>query len=378
MRHVTILGTSLGLVLLSGLLSSSCGANLSDQCEYHANCPPGGAGGGGGTQNTSGTDNGGKATGGAETTGGEPMSGGRAGSSGEPNAGAGAGGEGGVMTPLPCDGPCPSDQPVCKPATDECVECLQPSHCTTATKTQCDLATNTCVECLAPTDCADAKLAKCEAGACVKCTTNDDCAHIADRTVCDTTAGECVQCTGKDYAACGNDTGTPLVCDSLKRTCSTSKEKSAELCDACVSDAQCSAGELCVKETFGAPAQDVGYFCFWKKGDTANGAPTACLSEAARPYAATLTDQTSVDGVVADICGLATSSCTARRQFRTEDCATASAADDQKCGFAPAKDSKCVQADVGVFLCTMACLSDLDCPGVACKSGPAPRGCNFQ
>ena len=70
----------------------------------------------------------------------------------------------------------------------------------------------------AAADCADAKAARCDGGACGKCTTNDDCTHTAGKGVCDIKVGECVPCAGKDYAACGSDTGTPLVCDSKART----------------------------------------------------------------------------------------------------------------------------------------------------------------
>jgi hypothetical protein len=253
-------------------------------------------------------------------------------------------------------------KPKCNTANNTCVGCLQKSDCAAGPKKQCDTGSNSCVECLAAADCVDAKAAKCDKSACVKCTSNDDCAHLAGKTVCDAAAGECVQCTGKDYASCGMAAGKPLVCDTLTRACSANKEHSASVCSPCVSDAQCELGKACVRETFGSPAVDVGYFCFWKKGDTGNGAPTTCLPDA-DPYAKTLLNQTSIDGAMVDICGLRSSTCVARNQISSKDCATSSAADDQKCGFAPTKDAKCVQADVGVFRCTMACASADDCPG---------------
>jgi hypothetical protein len=225
-----------------------------------------------------------------------------------------------------------------------------------------------------PAHCSTAAAARCEAGACVECEDNDDCAHIAGKGVCD--GGSCVQCTGTDYAACGMDAGTPLVCDSLLRSCTTNKEGSAGLCKPCVSDAQCTAGKLCVQESFGAPAADIGYFCFWKKGDTGNGAPALC--SAGRPYVDTLVNQTSIDGTSGDICGLAVSTCQARNEFRSKDCTTSNAPDDEKCGFAHGEDSKCGQFDAGVYRCTMTCGSDDDCPaGFACDTGANPPVCEL-
>lgn len=262
---------------------------------------------------------------------------------------------------LPCDGACTGDKPVCKVATDTCVECVKPSDCTTGSETKCDTQTNTCVECLAPTDCPTATAAKCDAGTCTECTSNADCAHIAGKTVCDTAAGECVQCTGTDYASCGSDMGTPLVCDTLARTCSTSKEHDSDLCRPCISDAHCPTGQACVKQTFGAPAADVGYFCFWKRGDTANGAPATC--SAAKPYSATVTAQISIDGVQGDICGLRSSTCVARNDLAdSKDCSTAGSADNAKCGFLAGVDSRCTDVS-GDFRCTMACAGADDCPG---------------
>jgi hypothetical protein len=190
-------------------------------------------------------------------------------------------------------------------------------------------------------------------------------ARHQDKTVCDTTAGECVPCTGKDYAACGESMGTPLVCDSGLRTCTANKEHSGDLCRPCVSDAHCPAGQLCVKETFGQPAADVGNFCFWKKGDIANGAPATC--SVARPYSSPIADQTSVDGSKAEICGLGSSTCVARNDVAdSKDCATGNVADNSKCGFTAGVDSKSVDKG-GDFRCTMACASSEDCPGnLAC------------
>jgi hypothetical protein len=356
-------------------LGQACANRADDRDANSTHTPPGG------TSNAGATATAGKAGNPAGGTSG-------AGDAGAPTAGTnmtagaggtiqgGAAGEGGSMN-APCDDACSVPTPICNETTDTCVECLAPADCTTGAKDKCDAASNTCVECLEAADCGSPTAARCDGGACVKCESNDDCTHIAGKTVCDTAAGECVQCTGKDYASCGSDMGTPLVCDSLLRTCTTNKKASAGLCKPCVADDQCTAGKLCVQEQFGSPAQDVGYFCFWQQGDTANGAPEDCFS-GGRPYADILNDQISIDGVTADICGLRSSTCIARNQFSSKDCATSSAADDTKCGFDAGEDSKCTQASPSQYRCTMTCGSDDDCPiGFACDTGANPPVCEL-
>jgi hypothetical protein len=181
--------------------------------------------------------------------------------------------------------------------------------------------------------------------------------------VCDVAAGECVQCTGKDYTSCGMDMGTPLVCDTLKRTCATNKEHAADLCKTCVSDANCKLGEACVLEKY--DGVDVGYFCFWKQGDTANGAPSDCFTEG-KPYSDVQANATSVDGATVDICSLRSSSCVAVSQFSSKNCKPAASPDNNLCGAAAPKDAKCDQVgSTANYRCTMTCLSDEDCPGVS-------------
>jgi hypothetical protein len=143
-----------------------------------------------------------------------------------------------------------------------------------------------------------------------------------------------------------------------------------------VSDQQCNLGELCVKETFGAQPKDVGYFCF-EKQSAATGAD--CTLSDNQPYTKPLVSQSSIDGEIADICGLSVSTCIASNQFKKKDCATSLAADDTKCGFAPPKDAKCVAYGPTQYRCTMICLGDDDCPtGSACDTGATPRVCKLQ
>jgi hypothetical protein len=298
---------------------------------------------------------------------------------------------------------CAAPAPFCDIAHHACVACLQQTDCPEAGASRCDQNTHTCapcsnstqcnaipgqpicssgtcVECAKQTDCKSATASRCDptSHTCKACTADADCGDIEGKNVC--LAGECVQCTAAKPTACGTDTasGSPYVCDSLKHTCTTQKAKSADLCEPCVSDAQCKPGELCVLDTLGAgaTAKTVGYFCHWKKGDETNGAPTDCL-ESGRPYAGTLTGVNSIDGQTADICSLAVSSCPANSDFRSKNCAPGGTPDDSLCGVAAPVDAKCIQAmNSSAYRCTMRCLSSEDCPaGSSCNTS---RGvCQF-
>jgi len=406
--------TAAVLVAVAGALLAPACLQTSSTCEEELRC---GVGGSAGTAGTAGTGN---ASGASSASGGGAGTGGNGGSV-EAGASAVAGQSGGGASP--CDGACPEATPVCNAATHSCVECLSTTDCTDAAKPACDPNTNSCVECvdrtscaapmpacdaskhtcvectaktdctttgkplcdttaekcvacLQQSDCTSATASACTGGTCTACTKDADCSNIAGKGVCN--AGTCVQCTGTKFAACGSSMGTPLVCDSLMHTCTADKQASAGLCQPCVSDAQCTPGKMCVQEQFGTPAQSVGYFCFWKKGDTADGAPATCLP-GADPYAATLMNATSIDGTKSDICSLRSSTCVARNQFSSKDCKNVALPDDSLCGFAPTKDSKCAQADVGVFRCTLTCGSNDDCPSpFTCNTGATPAVCNLQ
>jgi len=265
-------------------------------------------------------------------------------------------------------------KPACDTAKNTCVGCVGNNDCKDATKPLCDTAAAQCVACLKQADCTSATASACSAGVCTACTVDADCSNIAGKGVCD--AGTCVQCTGKKFAACGQDSGTPLVCDSLNRTCTTNKQHSVSACSSCVTDEQCQLGQLCGLQKFGGA--DVGYFCFWKKGDTANGAPADCFVNG-RPYAATIANQHSIDGATADVCSLRTSTCVARSQFSLKDCKSGTAGSDALCGAAPPDDAKCDAVTMSTgYSCTMRCASDIDCPsGFPCNTGALQPYCEL-
>jgi len=292
---------------------------------------------------------------------------------------------------------CSGTTPFCDTSKNTCVQCTKTTDCSGATPEGnallCDTSKNLCVECLTQSDCKSAAASACIAGDCTPCTTNAECSNIAGKGVCKTTAasssdadagagtGTCVQCTGTQYSACGQSAGNNLVCDTLNNTCSTAVEQSAGLCKTCVSDAQCRAGEMCVNQTFGG--KSVGYFCFYKQGDTANLAPADCTLTG-RPYVKVDKNAVSIDGQTADICSLVTSTCTALNQFRSTTCTSATSTtatpDDQLCGVSPGIDSKCIAYGTSQYRCTVTCLGDDDCPkgvNVACDTGVNPPVCTF-
>jgi hypothetical protein len=98
------------------------------------------------------------------------------------------------------------------------------------------------------------------------------------------------------------------------------------------------------------------------------------------PYVVTLPAVSSIDGVTSDICTLRSSTCVARNQFGSKDCAVASSPSDAQCGFSAAKDSECAVYDAAAssYRCTMTCLIDDDCPGTTCDTGASRPVCLFQ
>ncbi len=201
-------------------------------------------------------------------------------------------------------------------------------------------------------------------GVCGKCSMDADCA--GDGQVCDTSSGSCVQCTSTNAFGCGGD-----VCDSLKRTCAVGvKPASADLCEACVSDAQC--GEttpaLCMPTSF--KGTNTGYACQPKR-DPESGPAESCINDH-RPYAGAAVDAdaqplASIDGAQTPACRLRTTTCAALRDLNSgNSCAGSSAS--AMCGAPSLDDGVCAPVPAEpVFACSVPCANDLDCyPGSTC------------
>jgi hypothetical protein len=227
-------------------------------------------------------------------------------------------------------------------------------------------------------DCGEPTASRCDTSdhTCKACSIDAHCSDISGKGVC--LAGTCVECTAAKPTACRATNGTPLVCDSIKHTCTTAQPHSAGLCQPCVADAECALGELCVLDTFGSGAnqKSVGYFCHWKQGDTANGAPADCPT-LGRPYVRVATGAVSIDAETADVCVLAVSSCPSSNDFRTKNCAPSGTPDDSLCGVSPPDDAKCVPYGAG-YRCTMTCLTSDDCRSSStCNIGVVPPVCTL-
>lgn len=318
--------------------------------------PPGG-------NSSSGSSNageGGVATGGSSSAG----NGGSLTAAGE----AGAGGAGGVVT-VPCDGACTAPKAVCDEPNDTCVECLEEGDCAAGAKKKCDTTAKACVECLAPVDCTDVKAAKCDTGACAKCTSNDDCAHVAGKGVCD--AGTCVQCTAADESACGGKS-----CNPATRGCTTTPVGSVGTCRPCLADSECAGGNVadpdarCVPMKYNGTLRPNG-FCLRRASKTC-----------ARPYKIAIS-AVSLSGEASEsYCGIDQDKVRCEAVLDLVQSRACGGGMDSECGCSRDKDGNCTDTGisglcrtVGVDAkqCTYQCGIDNHCPdGLACLgSGPS-------
>lgn len=237
-----------------------------------------------------------------------------------------------------------------------CVECGANDDCDNAARPVCALppgvsaqVANTCVECVVDTDCRDPAASNCVNNTCQPCDADAQCGHIRTQDgltalgVCDLTDRRCVQCTGADFEACAVG-GAPRVCNSLTRTCSTAAPRSADACDACVSDVQCQTDQLCVEQFFDGTTS-TGYYCFPRP--SSNVCPV--------PFAAVLNASESIDRQTETICGLRVTTCPARADFL----ARTACSEDSECGVAGLNDGRCVTASTGVR-CAIPCAGNSD------------------
>ena len=159
------------------------------------------------------------------------------------------------------------------------------------------------------------------------------------------------------------------VCDSQVRTCAAGVlPATAELCEPCVSDAQCGASRpaLCLPTSFGG--QDLGYFCQprLEQGES-------CIDDH-RPYAAAAVDAkqaalVSIDGADSPSCALAMTTCAALGDFRNKSCS--SPVDGDVCGVAGLDDGVCRKVpNQAAYTCSIPCSSSRDCgDGFTCPPG---------
>ena len=277
-----------------------------------------------------------------------------------------------------CGGSCTGGTPVCTPG-GQCVACSATERGACTESQQCDVLAGACVECLQQTDCKDPKASVCDSTThkCKACGVSSvsDCDHVAGKNVC--SAGECVECTAAKLEACAQ-AEKQYVCNPTSHACDLTREvHSKTLCQQCVSDQECLAGQACVD----VPAGGGERVCL--AIETAAACP--------RPYAAlTPAPVATADGASVNVCTFAlATTCQAHREYRNKRCGTPKvgtpsedqdgSGDNNKCGVAGLDDGYCVFSNaVKQYLCAVPCTSvTLDCPAMdstSCSSLPHASG----
>jgi hypothetical protein len=261
-----------------------------------------------------------------------------AGNSGGSNP-SGGNGSGGENLGGSCGDTCTDEKPHCIEDEATCVECTKHAHCEDPAKPVCGLK-NTCDPCRTNADCKDV-LGLTDTPVCVNDLGLDD-------------FGKCVGCLTE--TDCGGN-----ICDPTTKTCLDYPFRKKSLCAPCEHDLECKVGEYCVPQVFGGTT--IGNFCTQTK-EARVGAEGNCSAEGA-PFADNK-ELTSVGGVTARFCVLATTTCPAYSHHRQqpEGCNAASQL-DSACGAPNVDDGLCRQKDgETTFFCTYPCTATADCPKV--------------
>jgi hypothetical protein len=271
-------------------------------------------------------------------------------------------------------------KPICIEATKTCVACTADAGICGANQL-CDVLQGACVECLSSADCKDPGASACDLAShtCKGCKETSDCSHIDGKQVCLTSTSTCVQCTKDKLAAClVQQSPTRTVqnaCNALNHTCTDEELGKTPPCGECVSDAQCTPGHVCVDMAFGGQPIIGKWYCQPVR-DGMN-----CDSK--RPYVVLASGNVTIEGENADFCTLQVSSCSAQSHYLTKFCgldrddrpvalddageplAPSVKGDNALCGLPGLEDGYCVEAQPGLFRCTVSCGYVKDCPVVA-------------
>ena len=333
---------NLAFSVVLGILATSCLASLlvscSSTCEERGDCGPQGGSSNAGTSNggtpsDAGRDAGGSSSGKSGAGNGGNVSGGSGADGGSGGDGiGGAAGVGGMIEP-PCGGDCPTDTPVCKEATDTCVQCLKEDDCAAGPMNKCDVM-NTCVECLATTDCSSAAAARCDGDTCVKCESNDDCGHVVGKGLCD--AGTCVQCTVADETACGGKS-----CNPATKACTKTTAGSVGTCKPCLADSECTGGNQadpqtrCVPMEFNAVLRPGG-FCLRRVSKTC-----------ARPYTIAISAKSLSGSAAENYCGIDEENVRCEAVLDLIGSKTCASMQDTACGCTRDNDGNCTELGAG-------------------------------
>lgn len=259
---------------------------------------------------------------------------------------------------------------VCDTGSGTCVECTSGNATAcTARGDVCRSDGNSCAECNTGTDCREAT-PHCGDHRCTACVNDDDCARFGK--VCDGTSGQCVQCTGNNVSRCGgemvNGSFVRYVCNGQTSTCTTGiLPKSADLCESCVSDAQCGklVPSLCKPTTYGG--KPMGFFCLPTVEIGATCAATHHPWNVASSVA-------SIDGIAEPTCQLEKTTCPALLSRVTGTRCSS----DEACGANGVADGICAKVPAQpVYICTIPCSTNNDCFSVG-TCDTANGYCNLQ
>lgn len=245
------------------------------------------------------------------------------------------GGDGGS-----CPQDCTGSSPYCNTTLNECVACLDNTHCPSAPAPHCDTSTGTCTGCIEDAECA----------------------VFTGTPVCDEASKMCVQCTeDSEEAQCGD-----FSCRLNNHTCTTTLRHSRDTCDACEADSECIEMRKCVLLQFTEGATtDVGTYCFF---DQAQGGCGDTVVER-RPYR-TVTETMSIDGDPGFYCLPPTSTtCKGIRDTQSVSCTM-----DSECGELALNDGYCPSAGTGAGACSYLCNGSFECGGTL-ECGGSPQHC---
>ncbi|MBK6690520.1 MAG: hypothetical protein IPG45_38990 [Deltaproteobacteria bacterium] len=258
----------------------------------------------------------------------------------------------------------------CDLNTNQCVECLEDSHC--GGNGVCDLAAgnvcrrpcspngncfggdvcdpsiNACVECLADTDCDVGEICNPSARSCQECFTNADCALQPNQPICGS-AGQCVGC------AADSDCGAGEICFTEQGGWCVAPQARG-LCEPCDDDDQCGGPEdLCI-----------GYLANNTIFDRSCG--TDCSQGQACPsgYQCISVRQGSAQQCRPRY-DMQTPTCTAVRNLGLT-CLSDPNATDLGCGISGVQDARCFASTTTPGICAIWCDDPDQCPtGFTCQ-----------
>ncbi len=257
--------------------------------------------------------------------------------------------------------PCPSHVPVCNAGL--CIGCDGNEDCARFGEGSKCNAAGACVTCLDASECASDQA--CVAGTCAAdCVAHADCAGRADRPSCDVKTGDCVGCTpDSEEVACGLNS-----CDPSSLQCTSTPRGSRGLCMPCVADSECATiadtGTLrCVELHYESASR--GRYCLVDRSTTSGG---ICPNRFAEPI-----EVSSVGGVAATYCfpPETLTTCEAILDFGATGCDS-----DAQCGADDLGSDGLCRDDGAGKMCTYGCGRDIDCPaGFVCNDSGATSYC---